>query len=429
MQRIFNYFKAEKLYWVNILTTFISQGITALTIILVTPIIFKGLGTDAFGIYSVLLNLIILFSILDFGSNLGIIRKIVHHNSDSKKLIPTLLYFYLFISIFLVPVIYSYLTHSIQWNESNIYFAIIIAAIIFCNITSILFDSILQSLHFIYQTKIIRSFKTVLEFIGWVFILKLGNLSYLLGVTLFINVLYVIFLFFTVQRKFHFPISIQYFSLPILREHIRYSVWYFIAALAGVLIYNVQIIFFNQYTTPTIVAHFFIVTKFYEIIRIGASNFSQVLYPKIIQLEACKNWLGIKKMYFSSLLKALFLALSISIVLFLVGDFIFIKWAKLSDHDTMQLFHFYSIFIFLIIIDNVSVIYLAALKLNTWPTIVSFIQGILSAGFSYFLINQYGLIGAFYASITSFLMTNMLFNPFYLLQKIKIQSYTISNDL
>jgi O-antigen/teichoic acid export membrane protein len=134
-------------------------------------------------------------------------------------------------------------------------------------------------------------------------------------------------------------------------------------------------------------------------------------------------------MYFSSILKALFLALSISIILFLVGDFIFIKWAKLSDQDTMQLLHFYLLFIFLIIIDNVSVIYLAALKFNTWPTIVSFIQGILSVCFSYFLINQYGLIGAFYASMISFLMTNMLFNPFYLLQKIKIKSYIISNDL
>ena len=164
-------------------------------------------------------------------------------------------------------------------------------------------------------------------------------------------------------------------------------------------------------------------TKFYEIVRISASNFSQVLYPKIIQMELTENWQGIKKMYYASTIKALFLALIIAILILFFGDAIFIKWSKLSDPNTLQLFHFYLFFILLVIIDNVSVVYLAALKFNTWPTIVSFLQGILSVVFSYFLINKYGLIGAFYASITSFIITNMLFNPLYLLQRIKTKTH------
>jgi O-antigen/teichoic acid export membrane protein len=184
-----------------------------------------------------------------------------------------------------------------------------------------------------------------------------------------------------------------------------------------------QIVLFNQYTSTILVAHFFIVTKFYEIIRVAVSNFSQVLYPKIIQMEASQNWVGIRKMYFSSIMKAFFLTAIIALIIINFGDFVFIKWSKLSDEATLQLFHYYLFFILLVIIDNVSVIYLAALKLNAVPTIVSFCQGILSVVFTYLLINKYGLMGAFYASIASFIITNMLFNPMYLLQKIKVRSY------
>ena len=405
-----DYFSSDKLYLANITSTFFSQGVTAITLLLATPFLYKGLGSATFGIYSVLINLVVLFSILDFGANLGIIRKIIHLSSELNKLIPTLFYFYISLCILLMPVIYLYLTYSIQWSENNILYACIIAALIICNIISILFDSVLQSLHVIYLSKIIRSVKTITEFLGLLYFIKLGDISYLFAVSLFVNLLYV-------------SLSFNNFSINELKSHLTYSIWYFIAALAAALIYNIQILFFNQFTNTLLVAHFFIVTKFYEIIRISASNFSQVLYPKIIQMELTENWQGIKKMYYASTTKALFLALIIAILILFFGDAIFIKWSKLSDPNTLQLFHFYLFFILLVIIDNVSVVYLAALKFNTWPTIVSFLQGILSVVFSYFLINKYGLIGAFYASITSFIITNMLFNPLYLLQRIKTKTH------
>jgi O-antigen/teichoic acid export membrane protein len=302
-------------------------------------------------------------------------------------------------------------------------YALVIAAIIVCNISSILFDSVLQSLHVIYLTKLIRSFKTIVEFLGWIYFIKQGSIGYLLLVSLLVNIVYIFVLYLAVQKRFSFSLSFSAFSFTALKNHIRYSIWYFIAAVAVVLIYNMQIVLFNQYTSTILVAHFFIVTKFYEIIRVAVSNFSQVLYPKIIQMEASQNWVGIRKMYFSSIFKAFFLTAIIALIIINFGDFVFIKWSKLSDEATLQLFHYYLFFILMVIIDNVSVIYLAALKLNAVPTIVSFCQGILSVVFTYLLINKYGLMGAFYASIASFIITNMLFNPFYLLQKIKVRSY------
>ena len=106
-----DYFSSDKLYLANITSTFFSQGVTAISLLLATPFLYKGLGSATFGIYSVLINLVVLFSILDFGANLGIIRKIIHLSSELNKLIPTLFYFYISLCILLMPVIYLYLTY------------------------------------------------------------------------------------------------------------------------------------------------------------------------------------------------------------------------------------------------------------------------------------------------------------------------------
>lgn len=410
----------------NLLTTFISQGMTAVTMIIITPVLLKGLGEANFGVYSVLLNLIILFSIIDFGGNLGIIRKMIHQVSESKQLIPTLFYFYLSLSILLTPVLYFYLKGSIHEGSNSLQYALILTCIIVSNIIIMLFDSVLQSLHFIYVTKIIRTIKTIVEFLGWFMFIKYGSIIYLLGVTVIVNIIYSTVLYNKVYQNHSFSLSPREFDFKILQNHLSYSIWYFIAALATALIYNIQILLFNRYSNSAIVAHFFIVTKFYEIIRVAASNFSQVLFPKIIHLESEKEWGSIKKMYFTSLFKAFLLAILIATVIITIGDMLFVRWSNLNDPSTLQLFHYYLIFIVFIIVDNVSVIYLAALKLNTWPTIVSVLQGIVSIGCSILFINKYGLLGAFYASMLSFMITNMIFNPAYLLNKIKHNAYKIS---
>ena len=97
---------------------------------------------------------------------------------------------------------------------------------------------------------------------------------------------------------------------------------------------------------------------------------------------------------------------------------IFEKWSKLSDASTLSLFKIYIVFISLIIIDNVSFIFLSALKLNKTTTIVSIIQGCLTLILTMFFITKYGIIGAIYASLLSFTLTNMLFNPIYLVRAL-----------
>jgi O-antigen/teichoic acid export membrane protein len=72
----------------------------------------------------------------------------------------------------------------------------------------------------------------------------------------------------------------------------------------------------------------------------------------------------------------------------------------------------------------VPTVFLSALKLNKWPSIIATVQGVLGLLISYILLPKYGITGAIIASLISFVLTNCWFNPYYLIrslnQKIKI---------
>ncbi len=73
----------------------------------------------------------------------------------------------------------------------------------------------------------------------------------------------------------------------------------------------------------------------------------------------------------------------------------------------------------LLVIDHVSVVFLAALKYNRAPSIVSTIQSTASLVLTGFFIANWGLSGAVWASLLAFATTSLIFNPAYLLYRLR----------
>jgi O-antigen/teichoic acid export membrane protein len=57
--------------------TYFSQGVTAISLLILTPFLSYSLGINNFGIYGVLLNIISFSVIFDFGFNTGLLRKYI----------------------------------------------------------------------------------------------------------------------------------------------------------------------------------------------------------------------------------------------------------------------------------------------------------------------------------------------------------------
>ena len=413
-------FLNNKLYLKNLFFTYFSQGITAITLIVLTPLLTKYLGLHEFGIYGVILNVIAFSVIFDFGLNTGLLRKYILGEHSNEALIKNLFSFFLLLGIVIFPA-YIFIFHSVINNlsySSLISISILSTIIIVQNIIILFFDTLIQSLNFIYISKLFRSIKLICEFIATICLLHQINLPLLLLITSTINIFYIIVLYFYTQKNNNVKLKIQSIDWKLLLEHFKYSIWYFLASLASVLVFNTQIVIINYLIGGAEAARFLIVTRFFDIIRIAMTNFTQVLTPKIIYIEVENNWLKIKKLFISVLTRISTLTLLLSICLYFFGAFIFEKWSKLNDYSTLSLFKIYILFIALIIIDNVSFIFLSALKLNKVTTIVSIVQGSLTLLLTLFFVTHYGIIGAIYASLLSFTLTNMLFNPLYLVKAL-----------
>ncbi len=422
MRQLKSYILNNELYLKNLFFTFFSQGITAISLIILTPLLTKYLGLQEFGTYGVILNIIAFSAIFDLGLNTGLLRKYILSDKSNNDLISNIFSFFLFLGVILLP-IYFYLFHLVLRlnNTALITISILSTVVIVQNVIILFFDTLIQGLNLIFVSKLLRALKLTFEFFITISFLRILNLPFLLLITTTINFLYIISLYFYAKHTHKIELKISKINWSLLISHIKFSFWYFLASLASVLVFNTQIILINNIIGGSEAARFLIVTRFFDIIRIAMTNFTQVLTPKIIYIEYDNNWKKIKDLFLNVLKRLSILTIILCIFLYFLGPVIFIKWSKISDSSVISLFYVYIIFIALIIIDNVSYIFLSALKLNKTTTIVSVIQGIFTLILTIIFVKHFGIIGAIYASLLSFVLTNMLFNPLYLVKSLNVK--------
>ncbi len=419
MNKVIDYILNHKNYLLNLGTTFFSQFANAITLIILTPLLVKELGLNNFGYYGVIINVIAFSVILDFGLNIGLIRKFIHHSYEANTLINSLFIFFTTLIFILFPIfIFFYKNYFDLNNLSIIYVSILTAIIVIQNIFAVFFDSLIQTTNKIYISKIIRAIKLLVELFLILVFLKNITVIKILLITTIVNIFYLYTLFFYLKKYVNIHFNVKKFSFYTLWEHCKYSTWYFVSSLATVLVFNTQIILLNYISGPEIAAKYLAIVRFFDIIRIASTNFTQVLFPKIIHIEIENQWLLIKSMFFKILKRISLLIILLFLILFEVGTKLFQIWMGFIDYQIITLFTLYLVFTCLIIFDNVSVIFLSALKFNKTPTIISIIQGILGIFLSIIFLKQIGYSGLIIGFLCSFMLTNLIFNPLYLIRSI-----------
>jgi hypothetical protein len=280
------------------------------------------------------------------------------------------------------------------------------------------FDVLIQTANKIFLARIIRVGKLLLELVALLILSTYHSVAILLFASIVINLIYLGVLFYFSKKEVHYQLSFKYFNLPLLWQHFEYSCWYFFNSIAMALVFNTQVIMLNRFGDANSIAKYLLVTRFFDIIRIGIANFMAVLFPTLISIQASGNWVLIKRNFLLSLQRSGLLSFfAIGIVVILVKPY-FLIWSKFNDVEIAHLFIAYGVFVFLIAIDNISATFLSALKFNKAPTIVSIVQGLLALALLYFLLPTMGAMGAVVSSIIALALTNLLFNPLYLLRMI-----------
>ncbi len=403
-------------YLVNLASTFLSQIVSAVSLLILTPILVKELGPEKFGLYGVLLNVVVLSSVLDFGLNLGLLRKLVAKRDDSIYLINSLFFFFCFLFLLSIPIFFFlFSSQVICTGGSYIYYAVFTSVLVLQTVLTLLFDVIIQAANKIYIGKIIRISKIIIEFCCLFFLSKSGSVKLLLLASVLVNFLYIFSLFLFSKKEVNYILSIKNFKISILFEHIQYSFWYFLNALAGVLVFNGQVVMINALAGPAMATKYLVVTRFFDVVRIALTNFTTVLFPFLAAKQLQNNFNELKSIFLKVFTRVFFIAAIVIALLMTIGEQFFIIWSNHTDDVTLKLYQLMAIFIFLVVIDNVPTVFLNAFKLNTFQTIVGIVQGVLGIVIGCFLIIPYGIVGVGIASIISLFCTNLFFNPVYLI--------------
>lgn len=410
----------SKNYLLNLITTFLSQACSASLIIFLVPTLQQNFSIEEFSNYGVLLNIVLFTAAFDFGLNLGLMRRLIHETENASVFISSTFFCFLGVFIIIIPIYIScFYLNLFHIGNNYVINALLVAVLLLQTIVAALFDIILQSSHKIFVGKLIRIGKTVIEFLVLYALSIKASASILLFASSVINTAFILVLYYYSKQALSYSISVNYFSWKALIDHMRYSSWYFLNSIGVVFVFNSQIILLNGFSTKAEVASYILVTRFFDVIRMGTTNFTVILFPAIAQKEANGEWNALQKIYYRVLTLVVLLCVFILIFLLSLGKWVFQYWSGQTSQPIMQLFTLLSIFTVLIVIDNVSAVFLHALRLNKMQTIISIMQGCIAMILGYFLLNKMGVIGFALASIIALLLTNFFYNPIFLMKQLK----------
>lgn len=412
--------KLSNNYLLNLVTTFLSQACSAGLIIFLIPILQKNFTIENFSNYGVLLNIIVFTAALDFGLNIGLMRRLIQETDKASILISTTFFFFLGLFFIMLPLFILLFNSSIlPGTNRTVINAFFVAILVIQTIIASLFDVILQSENKIFVGKLVRIGKTLLEFVLLYLVSKEGSVTLLLLVSAAVNFVYMITLYYFSKQSTYYQITISAFNILALLDHIKYSFWYFLNSIGVVIVFNSQVILLNALTTKSEVASYFLVTRFLDVVRLGTTNFTIILFPSLAKKEANGEWNDLRKTYFKVFTYVFILSVTILIFLLTVGRVIFQYWSGQTGYEINQVFTVFSIFTILIVIDNVSAVFLHAFRLNKVQTIISLIQGSIALILGSFLLQRMGIIGFAIASIVALLFTNFWYNPTFLISQFK----------
>lgn len=408
-------------YWLNLISSFFAQGIAALSLLWLTPFLLNVLGEQSFSVYGILiLNLLPFSLIFDLGYNMGLLRRLIHEPEKASSLISGGCCFFLG----LLPItfgVYSALSHFglIQNTGFTVQQSLLLSLLVVLQLGALLFDIVLQSVNKIFLGKSIRVVKTILETLAvYIGATRFGLQGVFVALVL-TNFLYLVALYWFSKRERSFELHLRYCKWKDLIHHFKYSIWFFLAACSGVLVYNAQTILMGNLLDAQAVSKYVLITRFYEVVRIGMGNFTLILFPTIAILESSNSWKQLFAQFKTVALRITVLCVIAAFILLTIGKYLFVAWSGMEDQEILFTYIGYTFLILLLIIEHVPVVFLTALKMNRYPTIVSMVQGILGLMLSYWLIPIYGILGVVIASIAALTVTSLWFSFWYLFQQLQ----------
>jgi O-antigen/teichoic acid export membrane protein len=373
------------------------------TLFFLTPFLIHKLGTENYGIWLLVSNIINYFNLTNLGFNTSFtveFPKVRENKEELDKLFNTVFFTLIYLSIVAIVVFIGlYLNFDIfKISSTNLDTAkntfLIVFLIFTLNLITTLFDSILFITNNINTKNTFDVVRVLLIGISTFLIVKFGySIVAIAFGNLLITLVYQFFVFRAAKKVANFSVDPSKFDRQIFKKMFSSSWHYFIIGLGN------QVVFFSDNILISIlkgVSYVSMYATMYRLTDVSLKLISKIVdtkYPKIVQLNSENRFADLLKLH-NKLLKITFIvSLPVFLILFFWGVDLIKLWIGDQYFLDDRILKIFAVFLMMYTCLHVTGLFVVGMGIHRRVSYMITAEAILNLSLSYLFFKKWDLVG------------------------------------
>lgn len=409
--------------------SYVSIFASTLVQLLYTPFLIKMLGQSEYGLYSLIASIIGYLTVLDLGFGNAIVVYTAKYRAQGEwdkeqKLhgMFKIIFYIIGIIAFLMGIVLYFNVNTLfgsTMNNEELVKAKIMMLILSFNLFMTFAFNIYQSIitaneKFVFQ-KIMSILNTILKPLMMIPLLFLGFKS--ITMTLVITVINCIVLlsnYFYCRKKLGIKVKYCGFDKNLFKVVLGYSFWIFLSTIVDKINWSVDQTLLGMLSGTIAVSIYSVATTFNTLFINLSTAISGVMLPKISKMIAKK--IDLDELTFEMIRVGRIQFYIISMMIFgfiLIGREFIIWWVGKEFIQSYYIALFLIVPLLIPLIQNLGVSIRQAMNKHKFATIVNIIVALVNICVSWFLIREYGVIGAAIGTGIGMIVSIVIINFYY----------------
>lgn len=409
-------------FFSGVFTSYIKLFVTTLVGLWMVPFILKYLSLSEYGIYVILIDIIIWLQLMQFGTSTSLsihASQLDPLNQNKLKELYSSAFFMQLLAAFLVFVAGFYFAKNPSFliNENSeikgIFFIIILFICSACiKVASLIFGSILTARKKIYALNLIGLGAFIFQTLVAIILLKSGYGLMGMAISTLSSALFLLFVsYIFIRIKFPF-LALSPRSLTISKVKLLFfdGAWFSIGGLAGMMIFNLDKILIGKYIDLETVTIFVICGKLYFLAYNLHNQIFNVLRPYIGSSHGQRRFNRLRNIYTLGINQSLYFSISFACFIYLINETFIRIWVGDGFYggNLLSLLLAYNFIFQSCVLVNRVFLSSALFKVKAQNSI-RIIEGGFNIFLSIYFIKLFGVIGVMLGSIISSIIFSNIF--------------------
>lgn len=403
--------------------------------LILTPIILKHIGRDAYGLWAILNSIMVYFILFDLGLNTSVAKytaeyRAANRQEDISKVVSTAFTFFIFVAfsvVFISLVLMHFLPSIFKIpislaEEGKISFLIMGA-----NIAIVIIGGVFGNLIYGHQRVDVWKTCSIIQLVTNAILViiflqfNFGLIGLAVASILSSMALVALYLLFIHQAKYEVVINPRLFQTKTFKEIAPYSLRTFVLGISSRVLYYTDPIVIGIFLGPAQVTPYDIVYKLCFLATYPFSIISTSIFPRFTRLFTIGDIDGLRSLYLKVTKLSIFIMLVTTVFLFFWGQDFINLWVGKDNFAGKDVLFLLLIMNFFHGLGTPAIALIQSIGKNKAITRSEVINAIFNLLLSIILVNRMGIVGVVIATLVSHICTS-----FWVLQLSVFKTITLS---